>query len=165
VNPLSVVVRTICDIFAWFLGIFGAYVIIHGHISPGGGFQGGAVVATMAALLLVAYGGKKVLSFVRPGIYTGMEATGLLVFITAGFLGIGTTFFYNFLAGQGGLFGSVVPLGPNSGILNSAGTISLMNMAVGLEVVSGLSLILIYMFKGIRLFEGREGRSERGHDR
>lgn len=40
-NPLSVVVRTICDIFAWFLGIFGAYVIIHGHISPGGGFQGG----------------------------------------------------------------------------------------------------------------------------
>lgn len=59
----------------------------------------------------------------------------------------------------------MVPLGPNSGILNSAGTISLMNMAVGLEVVSGLSLILIYMFKGIRLFEGREGRSERGHDR
>ena len=58
-NPLSVVVRTICDIFAWFMGIFGAYIIIHGHLTPGGGFQGGAVVATMAAFLLVAYGGKR----------------------------------------------------------------------------------------------------------
>ncbi len=164
-NPLSVVVRTICDIFAWFMGIFGVYIIIHGHLTPGGGFQGGAVVATMAAFLLVAYGGKKVLSFVRPGFYSGMETAGLLLFIAAGFLGMGTTFFYNFLAGRGGLFGAVVPIGPNSGILNSAGTISVMNIAVGLEVIGGLSLILIYMFKGIRLFDDHAGRSESGHDR
>jgi multicomponent Na+:H+ antiporter subunit B len=40
-----------------------------------------------------------------------------------------------------------------------------MNIAVGLEVIGGLSLILIYMFKGIRLFDDHAGRSESGHDR
>jgi multicomponent Na+:H+ antiporter subunit B len=71
---------------------------------------------------------------------------------------------YNFLAGQGGLFGSVVPTGANSGVLNSSGTIALMNMAVGLEVIGGLSLIVLYMFKGIRLYE-EAGSEETGHDR
>lgn len=79
-------------------------------------------------------------------------------------VGLGTTFFYNFLAGQGGLFGSTVPIGPNSGVLNSSGIIALMNMAVGVEVIGGLSLILYYMFKGIRLYE-ESGSEETGHDR
>ncbi|HAA47630.1 MAG TPA: sodium:proton antiporter [Synergistaceae bacterium] len=163
-EPLSIIVRTICDIFAWFLAVFGAYVIIHGHLSPGGGFQGGAVVATFMALLLVSHGGKKLLSFVKPGLYSWAETTGLLLFIGAGFAGLTTAFFYNFLAGGGGLFGAVVPAGANSGILNSSGTIAVMNMAVGLEVIGGLSLIILYMFKGIRLYDDT-GREETGHDR
>ncbi|MGC9372002.1 MAG: MnhB domain-containing protein [Thermovirgaceae bacterium] len=163
-QPLSLIVRTICDIFAWFVAIFGAYVIIHGHLSPGGGFQGGAVVATFLALLLVAHGGKKLLSFVKPGLYSWAETTGLLLFIGTGFAGLTTAFLYNFLAGQGGLFGAVVPTGANPGVLNSSGTIALMNMAVGLEVIGGLSLIVVYMFKGIRLYE-EAGSEETGHDR
>lgn len=164
-NPLSVVVRTICDIFAWFMGIFGVYIIIHGHLTPGGGFQGGAVVATMIAFLLVSYGGNKVIAFAKPGLYSTLETVGLVLFICAGFFGITTTFFFNFLAGQGGLLGATVPIGPNSGVLNSAGTISLMNMAVGLEVIGGLSLIILYMFKGIRLFDNVMESGEAGHDR
>jgi multicomponent Na+:H+ antiporter subunit B len=39
-----------------------------------------------------------------------------------------------------------------------------MNMAVGLEVIGGLSLIVLYMFKGIRLYE-EAGSEETGHDR
>ncbi len=164
-NPLSVVVRTICDIFAWFMGIFGIYIIIHGHLTPGGGFQGGAVVATMIAFLLVSHGGHKVIAFAKPGLYSALETSGLMLFICAGFFGITTTFFFNFLAGQGGFLGSTVPIGPNSGVLNSAGTISLMNMAVGLEVIGGLSLIILYMFKGIRLFDKAMESGETGHDR
>ena len=56
-NPLSVIARTVCNLFAWFLAVFGLYVIVHGHLTPGGGFQGGAVVATFMAFLLVAHGG------------------------------------------------------------------------------------------------------------
>jgi len=161
---LSVIVRTICDVFAWFLAVFGVYVIIHGHLTPGGGFQGGAVVATLFAFLLVAYGGKKFISFYKSNLFSWFETVGLLLFIGTGLVGLGTTFFYNFLAGQGGLFGSTVPIGPNSGVLNSSGTIALMNMAVGVEVIGGLSLILYYMFKGIRLYE-ESGSEETGHDR
>lgn len=163
-KPLSVVVRTVCDVFAWFLVVFGAYVIIHGHLTPGGGFQGGAVVATFLALLLVAHGGKKVLDWASKKLFEGLETTGLLVFIGAGFLGISTSFFFNVLAGKGGLFGATVPLGANDGILQSSGTIALMNLAVGFEVVGGLSIILLAMFAGIRLLDNLSGE-ERGHDR
>ncbi|HXK89253.1 MAG TPA: MnhB domain-containing protein [Thermosynergistes sp.] len=161
-NPLSVIVRTVCNVFAWFMVIFGAYVIVHGHLSPGGGFQGGAVVATFIAFLLVAHGGKRLLGWVKEGLFSAAESTGLLIFLGAGLFGISTTFFYNFLAKKGGLFGSVVPLGSNPGVLNSSGTIALMNLAVGLEVVAGLSFIIVYMFKGIRIeLEGEEENHDR----
>ena len=68
---------------------------------------------------------------------------------------------YNFLALKGGLFGSPVTIGPNAGILNSSGTIALANMAVGLEVVGGLSTIIIFMFLGMRyVMEGGKEGSE-----
>ncbi len=165
-RPLSVIVRTVCNVFAWFMVVYGTYVIVHGHLSPGGGFQGGAVVATFIAFLLVAHGGDKVFGWVRKGLFTTLEQIGLLLFIGAGFLGIGTTFFYNVLAKRGGLFGETVPLGPNAGVLNSSGTIALANLAVGLEVVGGLSLILLYMSKA-SLFSSKEEMldKEAGHDR
>jgi len=74
------------------------------------------------------------------------------------------TFFFNFLAKAGGLFGSVVPIGPNPGTLNTSGTIALMNLSVALEVVGGLSMILLYMFSGAHPEESF-GREEAGHDR
>jgi len=163
-KPLSVVVRTVCDFFAWFMVVFGVYVIVHGHLTPGGGFQGGAVVATFVTLLLVAYGGEKVLSWIKVHLLDSLETSGLLIFLGAGFLGISSAFFYNVLAKSGGLFGSSVPIGSNPGVLNSSGTIALMNIAVGMEVVGGISLIIIFMFMGIRLFE-EVGKEERGYDR
>ena len=51
---MTKIVRTTADIFYPFCLAFGLYVVIHGHLTPGGGFQGGAVMATGAALLLVA---------------------------------------------------------------------------------------------------------------
>ena len=160
-KPLSIVVRTICNIFAWFVAIFGAYVIIHGHLSPGGGFQGGAIVATFIALLLVAHGGKRFFEWVKMDIFAAFEGIGLIAFAGIGFLGLSITFLYNFLALKGGLFGSPVTIGPNAGILNSSGTIALANMAVGLEVVGGLSTIIIFMFLGMRyVMEGGKEGSE-----
>jgi len=163
-RPLSVVVRTVCDLFAWFMVVFGVYVIVHGHLTPGGGFQGGAVVATFVTLILVAYGGEKVLSWINTHMLDALETSGLLIFLGAGFLGISSAFFYNILANSGGFLGSSVPAGANSGVLNSSGTIALMNVAVGMEVVGGISLIIIFMFIGIRIFE-EVGKEERGYDR
>jgi multicomponent Na+:H+ antiporter subunit B len=62
----------------------------------------------------------------------------------------------NFLNGTGSLFGQAISYGINPGILNTAGTIPLMNIAVGIEVLGGLSIIILYMTRGIRPHEERE---------
>ncbi len=159
-KPLSIVVRTCCDMFAWFMVVFGSYVIIHGDVTPGGGFQGGAIVATFMALLLVAYGGEKVLSWVKFSFYNGLLIVGLLLFLLFGFSGMANSFFYNFLA----VPEAVALAGGAHGIIPPSGTIALMDIAVGIEVTGGLTLILLYMFKGTRMFNLIEMGGETGHD-
>jgi multicomponent Na+:H+ antiporter subunit B len=124
--------------------VFGAYLIVHGHLTPGGGFQGGAVAASAIALMIVAFGSKKY-SKTKLSV---LESTGLLMFISLGLLGLGVAFFYNFLANTGGIFGELVEFGTNLGNLNTAGTIPLMNIAVGLEVVGALGLMMLILAKG-----------------
>ncbi|MBS3781051.1 MAG: sodium:proton antiporter, partial [Candidatus Thermoplasmatota archaeon] len=53
---MSRIVRTVTDFLVVPIVIFGIYLILHGHLTPGGGFQGGAVVASATALLIIAYG-------------------------------------------------------------------------------------------------------------
>ena len=52
---LSKIVRTVANQLILFIVIFGLYVILHGHITPGGGFQGGAVIVSGVVMLLVAF--------------------------------------------------------------------------------------------------------------
>lgn len=52
----SVIIRTICRLAAPFAQIFGLYVIMHGHSSPGGGFQGGVILASSFMLLAIGDG-------------------------------------------------------------------------------------------------------------
>jgi len=160
-KPLSVIVRTCCDMFAWFLVVFGVYVIIHGDITPGGGFQGGAIVATFLAFILVAYGGERTLAWARTGIYNVLLTAGLLLFLLLAFSGIGTSFFYNFVS----VSHSVAAAGGAHGIIPPSGTIALMDIAVGIEVTGGLSLVLLYMFKGSKMLDRIGNGGETGHDR
>ncbi|MCD6419345.1 MAG: sodium:proton antiporter [Synergistetes bacterium] len=157
-KPMSKIVRTVAASIGWFVFVFGIYVIVHGHLTPGGGFQGGAVMATGVALLIVAYGGWGAERCVGKERLPVFESAGLLTFIILAFGGacLGITFFFNFLANKGGLFGDKLPLGINPGIFNSAGVIPLMNMGVGMEVLAGISLILFAMFYGTKRV--REGR-------
>ena len=89
-----------------------------------------------------------------------MLGFGLLCFLVLGFMGMPASFFYNFVA---------IPAAEvaKSGhcIIPPSGTIALMDIAVGIEVTGGLSLILVYMFKGIHLFDNYEIGEESGHDR
>jgi len=52
----SIVVKTVCRILVPFIQMFGLYVIMHGHSSPGGGFQGGVILGSSFILLSLAYG-------------------------------------------------------------------------------------------------------------
>jgi multicomponent Na+:H+ antiporter subunit B len=138
---MSVVVRTIARILVPVILVFGGYVILHGHLTPGGGFQGGAVAASAVALVLVAFGAPAVKKLKAP--LSVLEDLNGVAFVVLGFLGLGFTFFANSLAGMGGLFGTPVPPGPNPGYLNTAGTLPLMNWAVGLKVIGGLGTVLV----------------------
>jgi multicomponent Na+:H+ antiporter subunit B len=112
--------------------LVGLYVVLHGHQTPGGGFQGGVILAT--ALLLVYLSDTYVvvrrvgpMALIEIAEALGAGALGLL-----GFAGLiwGVSFMEN-----------VLPLG-ETGELLSAGTIPLGNVAVGLAVTGGFAFML-----------------------
>ena len=53
---MDIIIKTIAKGIVPFIWVFGAYVIIHGHLTPGGSFSGGVIVAAGAVLLMIAYG-------------------------------------------------------------------------------------------------------------
>ncbi len=155
-KEMSRIVKTVTNFVYGFIIIFGFYIIAHGHLTPGGGFQGGAVVGSAFALLLVSYGSLSSTKFLKKDIFSLFENFGLLFFIVLGLSGLGITFFYNFLANSGGWFGDVAVLGINSGNMNTAGLIPLMNIAVGLEVLSAFGVIVLTMASGAEFTKKKE---------
>jgi multicomponent Na+:H+ antiporter subunit B len=112
--------------------LFGIYIVAHGHLSPGGGFQGGVVLAT-GALLVYLSGEYVTLRRVSPERLLDLaESAGAAGYVAIGLLGVatGATFLAN-----------VLPLG-QPGALLSSGTIPLINLTVGLEVAGGFVLLL-----------------------
>jgi len=155
-NEMSKIVRTVANFVYGFIIIFGFYIIVHGHLTPGGGFQGGAVAASAFALALVSYGQKNSQKFLKKDIFSLFESLGLTLFIVLAFSGLGITFFYNFLANSGNWFGNATVIGVNPGDMNTGGLIPLMNIAVGLEVLSALGVILLIMAKGAEFTKKKE---------
>jgi len=139
---LSKIVRTVANQLILFILIFGLYVIAHGHLTPGGGFQGGAVIVSGVVMLLVAFSSKELKKSLRERLLSIMESTGALIFSILAFAGISTAFFYNFLVGTP-IFGRIPPTGPNPGDIWTGGVIPLMNLAVGLKVIAGLSAVVL----------------------
>ncbi|MEV4317051.1 MnhB domain-containing protein [Actinocrispum sp. NPDC049592] len=110
----------------------GIDVVVHGHLTPGGGFQGGVVLATGVHLLYVA-GSYRTLQKLRPlAWYRLAEALGAGAFVVLGLLG---------LLVAGGFLVNFLPYG-TSGDLFSSGTVVLLNIAVGIEVASGVIVLL-----------------------
>lgn len=110
--------------------LFGAYIFINGHLTPGGGFQGGAILASAILLLLLTHPVKRF----SHRIVTVLESISGLAFVVVGMLGI-------FLAG-GFLDNSILPLG-KAGELFSAGTIPVIYTFIGLKVGAEFSSMLI----------------------
>ena len=134
---MSKVVRGVARIVFPFLATFSFYLIIHGHLTPGGGFQGGAVMASAMALLMVSYG----IYGMKEKLLSISELTGLFALLVL--LYFGSHFFHSLFEEWCSL-----PLGTRDAPLISAGIIPLMNLAVGLEVMCGVTLLLVLIRKG-----------------
>jgi multicomponent Na+:H+ antiporter subunit B len=74
------------------------------------------------------------------------ESVALTIFIGMGFLGIGVSFLYNFLAKSNNFFGKTIEIGSNPGFKVSAGILPIVSLAVGIEVFCGLSIILVSLY-------------------
>jgi multicomponent Na+:H+ antiporter subunit B len=131
------IVREVSRLMFPFYAIFSFYIVIHGHLTPGGGFQGGAVMASAIAMVLVAYGTYSI----SERLLSISELIGLFSFLMLVYFG--SHFLHPLLAEW-----YIIPLGPNAGELLSAGVIPLMSLAVGLEVMCGITLALVLMRKG-----------------
>ncbi|MCD6559195.1 MAG: sodium:proton antiporter [Palaeococcus sp.] len=143
----TTIIKTTTRILAPLILVFGAYIILHGHLTPGGGFQGGAVFASGLALLIVACENEVVKKRFEKVPLSALESIGALGFLGMAALGLmGYTFFKNVIANSGFLFGGKTPIGINPGYLNTGGTLSYMNIFVGMKVLAGLTSIILVFF-------------------
>ena len=131
------IVRTVARKLFPVLVLFAFYLIVYGHISPGGGFQGGVVLGSALILLCLSEGVEKAERKFKGLRLAMVESIGILTFIGIGFLGIilGHHFLGNFL-----------PIG-KAGMVPSAGSILLLNLSIGIKVGAGISLIFYALAK------------------
>lgn len=110
----------------------GVDLVVHGHLTPGGGFQGGVVLAAGLHLLYIT-GSFRALDRLRPvNVFDVAEALGAAGFAVLGVLGLVT---------GGGFLANLLPTG-TLGALVSGGSVPLLNAAVGLAVASGMTVLL-----------------------
>ncbi|HEY4297405.1 MAG TPA: Na(+)/H(+) antiporter subunit B [Paraburkholderia sp.] len=123
------IVRTGTQILLPMILTFGAYVIVNGHLSAGGGFQGGAIVASGVMLMLLARPG----ATLNVALLSVVESFAGVIYVLIGILGL-------VLAG-GFLDPRFLPRG-EFGAFFSAGAIPLISALLGVKVGAELSVII-----------------------
>jgi len=129
---MSVIVKTVTRLTVGMIILYGIYILSHGHLSPGGGFAGGVIIALSFIHLMLAYGKEAALKKFPKKIVSFLENAGAIMFLSIALLGFtGGYFFLNFMAkGK-----------PHE--LFSAGIIPLCNIAISLKVGAGLFAIFV----------------------
>lgn len=138
-TEMTIIVRTIIRGLLPVLVVFGAYIITYGHLTPGGGFQGGMIIVGAVMSFYLAYGYNIMRQF-REEDLDLTEHIGALSYLLVGLIGIfaGGTFLYNVL--KGGLPGNLL----------SGGIIFILNLVVGLKVASGTLLVLLILLESLQ---------------
>jgi multicomponent Na+:H+ antiporter subunit B len=125
----SEILMTGADVLAPVIVFFGVYIFLNGHLTPGGGFQGGAVVASAVLLLFLAYPHYRL----RHGVLTVLESISGTGYVVIAVLGL--------VLASGFLDSRLLPLGVTGRML-SAGTIPLIYTVIGLKVGTELAGII-----------------------
>lgn len=132
----DIILQTVARILVPPILIFGIYIILGGHLGPGGGFSGGAVIGAGLILYLNAFGFAKTERFFTAKTYKWMSFGALACYALAKS--------YSFYTGANHIE-SVIPLGTPGAILSS-GLILLLNICVGI-VVAGTMYTFYVMFR------------------
>ena len=133
-NGMTDIVKNTTRIIAGFIAVFGVYIAVTGHLSPGGGFAGGVILAAGAVLIVLAFGRRdtgQLLTEAKCHVWDAAGAMGFLIIALLGFLA--GSFFLNFL---NVISDENVPQHLHK--LMSGGTIPLSNLAILVKVGAGL---------------------------
>lgn len=131
-----VIQRCGCDAILPLALMYVFYIILHGHLSPGGGFQGGVLMTAVIILMYLGHGYEvttNALSFHRLHAAEGLASTAYVALAMMG-VAVGAQFCENILYTHG-----------VAGQLYSSGTIFWMNVTVGLKVITGIGSITLLM--------------------
>lgn len=122
----SVVIKTAVPLVMLFTIVTGAYIVLHGHLTPGGGFPGGAIIASGFILQFLAFRA-------TPGkvVFRVLESLAGLGILAVGLIGLFV---------KGSLFADFLPTG-TLGATISAGTVIIVYSLIGMKVASELSAI------------------------
>jgi len=137
-NGMTIIVKTVSSWVKVLIFIFGIYITLFGHLTPGGGFAGGVILACSYVLLMLVFGREFTEKNLSLSLVSKLDCTGAILFIAIALCGLlygAGFFFYNFIQQQ-------IYAGEPFDLV-SAGTIPLSNIAICLKV--GASLFLVFM--------------------
>ena len=131
---MSTIVKKMTQLIAGLIFMYGIYIIMHGHLSPGGGFAGGAIVAGAFILLILAFGSSALNLKKEVAGSSNTESIAILLVTILALMALlfgAKVFLFNFL-----------PKG-TPGELLSAGVIPLYNLFIGIEVAGAILTIFL----------------------
>lgn len=132
------IVRTICAFVIPIIMVFGVYILLNGHLSPGGGFSGGAILAAGFILYALVWGDEKASRLMSP------RRIKIITLCALGFYAVSKT--YSFYTGANHLHSIISPGTP--GRILSAGLILPLNVAVGFVVCCTMYSFYMYFRRG-----------------
>jgi multicomponent Na+:H+ antiporter subunit B len=129
--------------------VFGIYVVLHAQLTPGGGFQGGVIVASGLLLLYLCGGYMVWRRLMRTGLLDALEGGGAAMYAVAGLapMAAGASYLEN-----------VLPPGQIRALL-SGGMILILNWAVALAVAGGFGVLFVDFLKETRTEQEEEEKS------
>jgi len=130
--PESNVIRIAADVLLPLILLVAIYVVVHGHLSPGGGFSGGVIAGTGLLLTAIAVGTETVAARFGPRLIERLEWTALLGILVLGLVPV--------LVGRTPLSDLLPPGEP--GRIASGGSLLLYNGLIGLKVLIGSWVIV-----------------------
>lgn len=136
----------------------GINTILGGHITPGGGFQGGAMIAGGLIFCIIVYGLKESPFKISHNFMASMESVGALGYVFLGLAGLFTSgfFLYNLGVDIYGIVPSAIQTLFNYPDPTNAGIIPYLNYVVGIKVLVGLSAVVIAFLESDKILGENE---------
>jgi multicomponent Na+:H+ antiporter subunit B len=140
VPPRSEAVELLCRVLFPVLLVFGLSIVLHAQLTPGGGFQGGVIIATALLLLWLGAGYRAWRRLLPSHALHAVEGAGLALYVLTGCAGLlaGRPFLTNLL--PNGSWGSLL----------SGGMIPVLNLGVALAVAGGFAMLLLEFLEETR---------------